>query len=315
MKINRQLVFNLSLALLLFFVIHFLMSNKIISQYYQLNIYLLFINIIMATSLNLVNGFLGQLHLGHAGFMAIGAYTSAALTTKMDLPFILALILGSIAACIIGVLVGYPILRLGGDYLAIATLGFGEIVRIIIVNMDSVGGARGLSGIPRHTTWPVLFFITVAIILLIRNYINSSHGRAVLSIREDEIAAETMGINLTKYKVMTFAIAAFFAGTAGALYAHYFFIITPGTFNFLKSVDYLVMAVLGGLGSITGSVLAASGLTIVSALLQDFGAVRMIAYSVVLIVIMLFRPSGLMGTKELKISFLDEKKGDQKWKF
>lgn len=311
MKINRQLVFNLSLAFIFFFLIHFLMSAKIISQYYQLNIYLLFINIIMATSLNLVNGFLGQLHLGYAGFMAIGAYTSAAMTTNMDLPFLPSILVGSIAAFVVGVLVGYPILRLGGDYLAIATLGFGEIVRIMIVNTEYVGGARGLSGIPRYTNWPILFLITVAIILLIRNYINSSHGRAVLSIREDEIAAETMGINLTKYKVMTFAIAAFFAGTAGALYAHYFFIITPATFNFLKSVDYLVMAVLGGLGSITGSIFAATGLTIISALLQDFGAVRMIAYSVVLVAIMLFRPSGLMGTKEMKFSFLDKKGGNK----
>ena len=310
MKINRQLVFNLSLAFLVFFVFHFLMATGIISSYYQLNLYLLFINIIMATSLNLVNGFLGQLHLGHAGFMAIGAYVSAAMTTRMDLPFIPSLIAGSVVAGIVGFLIGYPILRLGGDYLAIATLGFGEIVRIIFVNTKYVGGASGLSGIPRYTSWPILFLITVLIILLIRNYINSSHGRAVLSIREDEIAAETMGINLTKYKVMTFAIAAFFAGTAGALYSHYFFIITPNTFNFLKSVDYLVMAVLGGLGSITGSIFAASGLTIISALLQDFGAVRMIAYSVILIVVMLFRPSGLMGTKELKFSFLDKKKGD-----
>jgi len=311
MKINRQLVFNLSLAFVLFIVIHFLMTTKIISQYYQLNIYLLFINIIMAASLNLVNGFLGQLHLGHAGFMAIGAYTSAAMTTNLDLPFIPSLIVGSIAAGVVGVLVGYPILRLGGDYLAIATLGFGEIVRILIVNTEYVGGARGLSGIPRYTNWPILFVVTVAVLLLIRNYISSSHGRAVLSIREDEIAGETMGINLTKYKVMTFAIAAFFAGTAGALYSHYFFIITPATFNFLKSVDYLVMAVLGGLGSITGSIIAASGLTIISALLQDLGAVRMIAYSVVLVAIMLFRPSGIMGTKEFKLSFLNKKGGDK----
>ncbi len=310
MKINKQLVFNLSLAFLLFFVIHFLMSNRIISAYYQLNIYLLFINIIMATSLNLVNGFLGQLHLGHAGFMAVGAYVSAAMTTKMDLPFLPAVITGSIAAGIVGLLIGYPIFRsgrLGGDYLAIATLGFGEIVRIIFVNTQYVGGASGLSGIPRYTNWPILFFLTVATVLLIRNFINSSHGRAVLSIREDEIAAETMGINLTKYKLMAFSIAAFFAGLAGTLYAHYFFIISPNTFNFLKSVDYLVMAVLGGLGSITGSIIAASGLTIISALLQDFGALRMVAYSMILVIIMIFRPSGLMGTKEFKLSFLEEK--------
>lgn len=312
MKIDKQLIFNLSLAFIFFIVVQILMSAKLITSYYQLNIYLLCINIIMAVSLNLVTGFLGQLHLGHAGFMAVGAYVSAAMTTKMDFPFLPSLLAGSLAAGLVGLLVGYPILRLGGDYLAIATLGFGEIVRIIFVNMDYVGGARGLSGIPRYTTWPLLFFITLLVVLLIRNYIKSSHGRAVLSIREDEIAAETMGINLTKYKVMTFAIAAFFAGTAGALYAHYFFIISPATFGFLKSIDYLVMAVLGGLGSITGSIMAAAGLTIISALLQEFGAVRMIAYSVVLIAVMLFKPSGLMGNKELRLSFLNKKEGNDK---
>ncbi len=312
MKINKQLIFNLSLAFIFFIVVQILISAKLISSYYQLNIFLLCINIIMAVSLNLVTGFLGQLHLGHAGFMAVGAYVSAAMTTNMNLPFLPSILAGSLAAGLVGVIVGYPILRLGGDYLAIATLGFGEIVRIIFVNMDYVGGARGLSGIPRYTTWPLLFSITLIVVLLIRNYIRSSHGRAVLSIREDEIAAETMGINLTKYKVMTFAIAAFFAGTSGALYAHYFFIISPATFGFLKSIDYLVMAVLGGLGSITGSILAASGLTIVSALLQEFGAVRMIAYSVVLVSVMLFKPSGLMGTKEFKLSFLEKKGGNDK---
>ncbi len=312
MKIDKQLIFNLSLAFIFFIIVQVLMSAKLITSYYQLNIYLLCINIIMAVSLNLVTGFLGQLHLGHAGFMAVGAYVSAAMTTRMDLPFLPAVLAGSLAAGLVGLLVGYPILRLGGDYLAIATLGFGEIVRIIFVNMDYVGGARGLSGIPRYTTWPLLFFITLFVVLLIRNYIKSSHGRAVLSIREDEIAAETMGINLTKYKVMTFAIAAFFAGTAGALYAHYFFIISPATFGFLKSIDYLVMAVLGGLGSITGSIMAAAGLTIISALLQEFGAVRMIAYSVVLIAVMLFKPSGLMGNKELRLSFLNKKEGKDK---
>lgn len=312
MKINKQLIFNLSLAFIFFIVVQILISAKLISSYYQLNIFLLCINIIMAVSLNLVTGFLGQLHLGHAGFMAVGAYVSAAMTTNMNLPFLPSILAGSLAAGLVGVIVGYPILRLGGDYLAIATLGFGEIVRIVFVNMDYVGGARGLSGIPRYTTWPLLFSITLIVVLLIRNYIRSSHGRAVLSIREDEIAAETMGINLTKYKVMTFAIAAFFAGTAGALYAHYFFIISPATFGFLKSIDYLVMAVLGGLGSITGSILAASGLTIVSALLQEFGAVRMIAYSVVLVSVMLFKPSGLMGTKEFKLSFLEKKGGNDK---
>ena len=304
---STKMLITLILLFAFYGVVQYLMVNRILNPYYQLNLLLLCINIMMAVSLNLVNGFLGQLHLGHAGFMAIGAYTSAAMTTKMGLPFTLALITGAVVTAIVGLAIGAPILRLRGDYLAIATLGFGEIVKVVFVNMEYVGGASGLAGIRRYSNWTWIFFISVITVIIIRNYIRSSHGRAVLSIREDEIAAETMGINITRFKVITFTMAAFFAGLAGALYAHYFYLITPNTFNFLKSIDYLVMVVLGGMGSITGSILAATGLTLISAFLQRFAEVRMIIYALILIAVMIFRPQGLMGTKEFGFSFLEKK--------
>lgn len=276
-----------------------------LSPYYEINLILIGINIIMAVSLNLINGFTGQFSIGHAGFMAIGAYTSAIFTVKLGLPFALGILAGALAASIVGFLIGLPTLRLKGDYLAIATLGFGEIIRVAFVNIEYVGGASGFSGIPHITTWTWVFMLALFTVVFIKNFINSSHGRACISIREDEIAAETMGINTTKYKVMAFTIGAFFAGLGGSVYAHYFYVIAPQTFGFLKSIDYLVMVVLGGMGSITGSILAATILTIVNAFLQSFAEIRMIIYSLILIIIMLFRPQGLMGNRELSLKFFE----------
>jgi branched-chain amino acid transport system permease protein len=192
-----------------------------------------------------------------------------------------------------------PTLRLRGDYLAIATLGFGEIIRVILQNIEELGGPAGILGISRLTTWPYLFIATVLTIVVIQNLINSSFGRAIISVREDEVAAEMMGINTTWYKVLAFIIGAGFAGLAGALFAHYFYIIKPDTFNFLKSFDILVMVVLGGLGSTTGAVLAAMFITVLTAYLQAFPAIRMIIYALILILVMIYRPQGLLGNKEL----------------
>ncbi|QNB48256.1 branched-chain amino acid ABC transporter permease [Thermanaerosceptrum fracticalcis] len=303
--LNKRTIFIIIVLGLLYGSIQTVILQGKLNPYYEINLLLIGINIIMAVSLNLINGFTGQFSIGHAGFMAIGAYASSVLTLKLHQPFPLAILAGSIAAAIIGFLIGLPTLRLKGDYLAIATLGFGEIIKVLFVNIEYVGGASGLNGIPHVTTWSWVFFLTVFTVVFIKNFINSTHGRACISIREDEIAAETMGINTTKYKVMAFTIGAFFAGTAGALYAHYFYIIQPNTFNFLKSIDYLVMVVLGGMGSITGSVLAATALTIISALLQRFAEIRMVIYALLLIVIMLFRPQGLMGNKELSLNILE----------
>ena len=189
------------------------------------------INIILAVSLNLITGFTGQFTLGHAAFMAVGAYVSAIFTAKLGQPFIVAIIASGIAASIAGIIIGIPTLRLKGDYLAIATLGFAEIVRIVALNIDYIGGAIGFNDIPQYTNWTWIFIMTALTVILISNFIKSYHGRACISIRENEIAAEAMGINTTYYKVLAFAIGAFFAGIAGALYANYFYFIKPDSFG------------------------------------------------------------------------------------
>ena len=294
-------IFLLEVAALvvLFSVVQYILTAGLIGQAYQINLTTMFINIILAVSLNLINGFTGQLSLGHAGFMAVGAYASVILTTFMDMPFIIGIMGGCLAAAIAGFIIGVPTLRLKGDYLAIATLGFGEIIRLVLQNIEYVNGPAGIVGIAKLTTWPWLFWSAVITILVITNLMNSSYGRAIVSVREDEVASELMGINTTKYKVIAFVIGAMFAGLAGSLYAHYFYIIKPGTFSFMKTFDMLVMVVLGGLGSTTGAVIAAVGITILTFALQKYAAMRMVFYSMVLIIVMIYRPQGLMGNKEL----------------
>lgn len=290
---------NIILLAGLFTVVQYMITTRVLNQYYQINLAAMCINIILAVSLNLINGFTGQLSLGHAGFMAVGAYVAAVCTKRMDLPFVIAIIAACASAALAGLIIGVPTLRLKGDYLAIATLGFGEIIRVILQNIDELGGPAGIVGISRQATWPYLFVATVITIIVIQNLINSSYGRAIISVREDEVAAEMMGINTTWYKVLAFMIGAGFAGLAGALFAHYFYIIKPDTFNFLKSFDILVMVVLGGLGSTTGAVLAAVFITVLTAYLQAFPAIRMIIYALILILVMIYRPQGLLGNKEL----------------
>ncbi|MDN5277264.1 MAG: branched-chain amino acid transport system permease protein [Clostridiales bacterium] len=303
--LSTQFTRRLILLVLAYVIVQLLISVNIINDYLQATLTTICINIILAVSLNLITGFTGQFSLGHAGFMSIGAYTCALLILKdPTMPnFLLGTLLGALLAALVGFLVGLPTLRLRGDYLAIATLGMAEIIRIMFINMDKItNGPRGLSGIPRFVNWTWLFIFTVGTVLLIRNFLRSSHGRACIAIREDEIAAETMGINTTWYKVLAFVIGAFCAGIAGALYASYFYFIKPDLFGFLKSVDILVMVVLGGLGSISGSILAAILLAVISTLLQSFSEIRMILYALILIVIMIFRPQGLLGSKEISLS-------------
>ncbi len=289
----------LAASVLVFAILQGLIFGEIIGPFWELNIILICINIILASSLNLINGFTGQFSIGHAGFMAVGAYTSAVITVKLGLPFELGLIVATVSAAILGLLIGLPTLRLDGDYLAIATLGLGEIIRICILNIDYVGGASGLMGIPRLTTFALTFWLMIAILFFIKNFKNSAAGRCCLAIRENEIAADTMGINTTKYKVMAFALGAGFAGTAGALFSHYFFLAHPASFTFMRSFDILTMVVLGGLGSMTGSIAGATLLTFISAYLSDFPEWRMIIYSATMILLMLYRPQGLFGNKEL----------------
>ena len=289
----------LALGLVIFAVLYGLMETGVIGSFWKLNILIIGINIIMAASLNLINGYTGQFSLGHAGFMAVGAYVSVVLTTNFHLPFLAALLAGGAAAGALGCLIGLPTLRLSGDYLAIATLGLSEIIRIVLMNIQYVGGAAGFSGIPHLTTFPWVFFSLLATLFIIKNFVNSTHGRACIAIRENEIAAEAMGVNTTKYKVMAFTIGAAFAGVAGGLFAHVFYIITPLSFTFMQSFNYLIMVVLGGLGSITGAIAGAFVVTFISAILADWPEYRMIIYALALILLMFYRPQGLFGYMEL----------------
>jgi len=288
-------------AAAVFIIVQLLLSANVLGAQGMSTIAPICINIILAVSLNLITGFTGQFSLGHAGFMSIGAYATALILIPNPTigGFLGGILVGGILATIVGVLIGIPTLRLRGDYLAIATLGMAEIIRVIFLNLEITGGASGLASIPRMANWFWLFVFTVITIVLINNFINSSPGRACISIREDEIAAESMGVNSTKYKIMAFAIGAFFAGVGGGLHASYFHTITPKIFGFMKSIDILVLVVLGGLGSTSGSIISAILLTIVNTLLRQFSEIRMIVYAVLLVIIMLFRPQGLMGTTEI----------------
>lgn len=270
------------------------------------------INVVTATSLNVINGFSGQFSIGHSGLMAVGAWTAALITLRLGpilhiqgapIMFIGTIVGGTLAA-LFGLIVAVPTLRLSGDYLAIATLCFGEIIRLTILNIEGLGAATGIPGIPRLMRLHWGFLFAVVAVVLIANLVRSSIGRALQSVREDEVAAETMGINTFKYKVLAFVVGAFFAGVAGGLYAHNFYVINPKNFSFGLTFNILVMVVLGGQGSVTGSVLGAVAFTLVDAFLQSYTADRMIIFALILIVMMLLRPEGLLGTKELKLDFL-----------
>jgi len=268
---------------------------------------------ILAISLNICTGYLGQLPLGHAGFMAVGAYTGALFwkataAWPSALSIIVGLILAGIAAAIFGIIIGIPALRLKGDYLAIITLGFGEIIRIAIINLAGItGGTPGLLNIPKYSSFPVTFICLVITVFVIHTVMHSRHGRAILSIRDNEIAAESCGINLTKYKVFAFALSAFFAGIAGAVFAGYQGSLFPTAFGFMTSINILVMVVLGGMGSMTGAVIAATVLTALPSLMQALSSYRMVIYSLLLIIVMIFRPSGLMGRKDISFTRFLEK--------
>ncbi|HCO48585.1 MAG TPA: branched-chain amino acid ABC transporter permease [Spirochaetaceae bacterium] len=316
-------------ALVLYGFIEVLYKTEVMNGYILHIINQSLIYVILAVSLNLINGITGQFSLGHMGFAAVGAYASGTLTTIIfkinpsapgGMPiFIISILVGGIAAAFIGFLIGFPSLRLKGDYLAIVTLGFGEIIRTVFNNIDYVGGPRGLLGIPKFSNFTVIFIAAFFTVVVIRNLIESSHGRAMLSIRENELAAELVGIDTTKYKVIAFSAGAFFAGIAGGLFAHLLQLAHPTQFGFIKSVEVLIMVYAGGVGSITGSVIAAFALTFLSEGLRigirsiaDLtglpigGEWRMVIYSLLLIFIMLFRTEGLMGTKESRLLKIGE---------
>lgn len=285
-------------------IITLLMQGGVIDFYYQSTLFTIGINMILAISLNLIIGVTGQFSLGHAGFMCIGAYAAAIITKENPnlLGFLMAVVVGGVISAVVALIVAIPTLRLKGDYLAIATLGFSEIVRIIVLNMGITNGAAGLFGIPKLTTWPLLVSCVIIALLIVLNFSRSAPGRACVSIREDEIASETMGINTTKYKTIAFVIGAVLASLAGVLYAGNFYVVKPDLFTFNKSVDILILVVFGGMGSFTGSIIAAIVIGFINMFLQSFADVRMIIYGVALVLIMVFRPGGLFGTKEFTLS-------------
>ena len=291
----KMLVF----ALIVYGIIMGLTSAGMLSAFWQLNLIFAGINIILAASLNLINGYTGQFSLGHAGFMAVGAYVGVVLTTNFQMAFPVAILAGGVTAGLLGALIGLPTLRLRGDYLAIATLGLGEIVRIVIINVPYVGGAAGFKGIPHHTDFTWVFCLMLVTLFIIKNFVNSRHGRACLAIRENEIAAESMGVNTTRYKVLAFSIGAFFAGVAGVLFGHNMYILSPASFTFMQSFNILIMVVMGGLGSMTGSIAGALVVTFLSAALASFPNARMIIYALALILLMFYRPQGLFGYVEV----------------
>jgi branched-chain amino acid transport system permease protein len=268
------------------------------------------INVILAVSLNLVNGYTGQFSLGHAGFMSVGAYLAAAVTVfvgprllgaeggsalQQGGLFLAALIVGGLSAAFAGLLVGVPSLRLKGDYLALVTLGFGEIIRVVFQNFEPLGGALGLNGIPAYTTifWVIAF--GALSVFVVTCLVNSTYGRGFLATHDDEIASEAVGLNTTRYKIVAFVIGAFFAGIAGGLYGHFKMTISPTGFDFTKSIEIVVMVILGGMGNTLGVILAAILLTLLPELLRPIAEYRMVIYSFVLIVLMLVRPQGLFN--------------------
>ncbi|MBQ9495342.1 MAG: branched-chain amino acid ABC transporter permease [Treponema sp.] len=262
------------------------------------------INAIMAISVNLICGITGQLSLGQAGFMAIGAYSTILLATNAHVPLPLSIVLAGLITVFFGCVIGFPTLKLEGDYLAIVTLGFGEIIRVMLVNMKR--WTKGPNGIQFPTVLtlnrPLAFFVVIGtltlLIILVQNFIRSTYGRAILAVREDEIAANASGINIFKYKMIGFVMASFIAGIGGALYASFIGFVKPEQASFTKSIDYLIFVVLGGMGSMTGSVVAAFVLTYLQEFLRFLQNYRLLIYPVILIIVMLFRPQGLMGMKE-----------------
>ena len=282
------------------------------------------INIILAVSLNLINGFTGQFSIGHAGFMAIGAYAAAYFTVTFGdrvrsalafLPefgqesvvLLTALSIGALLASIAGFFVGVPSLRLRGDYLAIVTLGFGEIIRVFILNIDAVGGARGFSGIPKLANFFWIYSFAALTILIVYRIVHSSFGRTLVAIREDEIAAEAMGVHTTRAKVISFVVSSALAGVAGGLFAHYLMYIHTNSFTFLKSFEIIIMIVIGGLGSISGSILGAVLFITLTEGLRQFAQYRMIIFSLLLIILMIVRPQGILGHREF-VTFLTRRR-------
>jgi len=315
--INKKNIISLIIMVSVYALITVLVSNHVLSRHYQSLLVPIGINIILAVSLNLTVGFLGELTLGHAGFMSVGAYAGCLFTIYAELPtyieFPLALIIGGLVAAVFGIIIGVPALRLKGDYLAIVTLAFGEIIRSVFTNLTLTGGAGGLKGISKTSNYTIVFIVMVITIVIISNLVKSRHGRAICSIRDNIIAAESVGINVVYHKLLAFVVAAFFAGVAGVLYGHNLGILKPDTFDFNKSIEILVIVVLGGMGSIRGSVISATIITVLPEVLRGLSDYRMLIYAVVLIVMMIVNSSPkCQRIKEDLLSKIKGSKGSRK---
>ena len=331
LSMPMRYLINAILVVVFLVVGELMIDGGVVSRYQTGVIEQIGIYIILTVSLNIATGYLGQLPLGHAGFMSVGGYSCAIFIMRMmdvvgvtarDFAtgspaavglFVIGIIFGGICAAICGLIIGVPALRLKGDYLAIITLGFAEIIRVVMQNIDGVlgftltGGAKGLTGIPSYTNFLNTFIVVAISLFLIHTMMKSRHGRAILSIRDNEIAAESCGVNTTYYKTLAFVASAFFAGVAGGLYAGCICVMAPAKFGFMKSIEILVMVVLGGMGSMLGSVISATVLTILPEALRAVSDYRMVVYAVVLILVMIFRPEGLLGDYDFSMSRVIER--------
>jgi len=311
MERKKDFLTNITALVIIYLIVGALILTGVLNGYYKGVLIVAGIYIIVAASLNLATGYLGQLALGHAGFMAVGAYSAAIFVMAVELPkaveYLGGLIIGGIVAGLFGLLIGIPALRLRGDYLGIVTLGFGEMIRITLLNLPFTGGASGLKGIPGYKGFTETYILVIIVIAFLYAFIRSRHGRAILSIKEDEIAAESVGIPTTFYKVYGFTISAIIAGIGGAAFAFYQQLLDPNKFNFMFSVEFFIIVVLGGMGSITGTIAAALSLAIINEFLYSINELRLVIYALTLIIMMIFRPKGILGRKEFSLVKLIEK--------
>ena len=314
--LNKRNLITLVALAVLFFVIQFMIKERIITAYMRSNLYWIGIYIILGLSLNMIIGITGQLSLGHAGFMSIGAFAAAVVlkTNPTMTGLFIGIGIGILISLAVSFVVAVPTLRLKGDYLAIATLGVAEIIRIVLNNLGITGGASGISNIKMLMSWPLLFTFVMLTIFLTHNFKNSAIGRACISIKEDEIAAEAMGINTTKYKVIAFMFGAALAAMAGSLFSTTYYIVKPDSFGVNTSINILILVVFGGMGSLSGTIIATFIIGLVNIILQPYAEIRMILYALILIIVMIFRPQGLLGSQELSTKLLPNFKWKRKEK-
>ncbi len=260
------------------------------------------VNLMGVLGVSLLTGFTGMFSFGHAAYMALGAYTSAILVGRLGMPFVVGLLAAAAFAALASVIIGYPTVRLVGDYFAIAALGFGEATRLILDNGGSLtGGARGFVGVPKHTTLPIAILIVILGAILMRNIINSRFGRSFVAIREDKLAAEAMGINTARSRMLSLAISAAYAGVGGSMFAHYLTFLQPVMFDINKSTELAATVVFGGLGSMTGSIIACIILTSIPEIFRPFYLWRMVFYGLALVTTIVLRPQGLLGSFEITL--------------